>query len=38
MEDFSTRPVYRPFVLQDAKRLPGRFFALISGALLTRLS
>lgn len=29
---------FRAFVLQDVKRLPGRFFAQISGALLSRLA
>ncbi|MBB4122790.1 MULTISPECIES: hypothetical protein [Martelella] len=29
---------FRPFVLQDRKRLPSRFFAMISGALNARLS
>jgi hypothetical protein len=27
----------KAFVLQDRKRLPGRFFALISGALTCRI-
>lgn len=38
MDTLSANPADKPFVLQDAKRLPGRFFALISGALLSRLS
>jgi hypothetical protein len=32
MEKLFGNPAYRGFVLQDRKRLPGRFFALISGA------
>ena len=31
-------PGYKSFVLQDHKRLPARFFARISGALISRLS
>jgi hypothetical protein len=38
MEELFGHPAYKGFVLQDKKRLPGRFFARISGALLTRLS
>ena len=34
MEELFGHPAYKGFVLQDAKRLPGRFFARISGALL----
>jgi hypothetical protein len=31
-------PGYKGFVLQDKKRLPGRFFARISGSLTSRLA
>jgi hypothetical protein len=37
MEELFGHPAYKGFVLQDVKRLPGRFFARISGALLCRL-
>ena len=37
MEALFGHPGYKGFVLQDHKRLPARFFARISGALLTRL-
>lgn len=37
MEELFGRPDYKRFVLQDHKRLPARFFARVSGALLTRL-
>ena len=32
------KPAYKPFVLQDRKRLPARFFALISGAQSCRIA
>lgn len=38
MEELFGNPAYKRFALQDRKRLPARFFARISGALLTRLS
>jgi hypothetical protein len=38
MEELFGDPAYKGFVLQDKKRLPARFFARISGALLSRLS
>jgi len=38
MRKESAAVFYRPFVLQDRKRLPSRFFAMISGALNARLS
>ena len=38
MEELFGDPAYKGFVLQDRKRLPGRFFALISGALICRLA
>jgi hypothetical protein len=38
MEELFGDPIYKGFVLQDHKRLPGRFFACISGALLSRLA
>jgi hypothetical protein len=38
MEELFGHPDYKGFVLQDHKRLPARFFAQISGALLSRLS
>lgn len=37
MEALFGDPAYKGFVLQDRKRLPARFFARISGAMLTRL-
>jgi hypothetical protein len=37
MEELFGDPSYKGFVLQDKKRLPARFFARISGALLARL-
>jgi len=37
MEELFGNPAYRNFTLQDRKRLPGRFFARLSGALLSRL-
>jgi len=37
MEELFGNPSYKRFVLQDHKRLPARFFARVSGALLTRL-
>lgn len=36
MEKLFGHPAYKGFVLQDHKRLPGRFFARISGALTCR--
>ena len=36
MEELFGHPGYRGFVLQDLKRLPSRFFALLSGASLAR--
>ncbi|TKT82842.1 hypothetical protein XW59_002445 [Aquamicrobium sp. LC103] len=36
MEELFGNPAYKRFVLQDHKRLPSRFFAWISGALLAR--
>lgn len=38
MEELFGDPAYKGFVLQDVKRLPGRFYARISGAPTTRLS
>ena len=38
MEKLFGDPSFRKFVLQDHKRLPGRFFARISGALTCRLA
>jgi hypothetical protein len=38
MEKLFGDPAYKGFVLQDHKRLPGRFFARICGARTTRLS
>ena len=38
MEELFGDPSYKGFVLQDKKRLPARFYARISGALLTRLA
>ena len=37
MEELFGHPGYKHFVLQDVKRLPARFYARISGALLVRL-
>ena len=37
MEELFGDPSYKGFVLQDKKRLPARFFARLSGALLSRL-
>jgi hypothetical protein len=37
MEELFGHPAYKGFVLQDKKRLPGRFFARISGTLKSRL-
>lgn len=37
MEELFSHPGYKHFVLQDVKRLPARFYARISGALLARL-
>ena len=37
MEELFGHPAYKGFVLQDHKRLPARFFALISGAAANRL-
>jgi hypothetical protein len=37
MEELFGDPSYKGFVLQDKKRLPARFFARISGALVSRL-
>ena len=37
MEELFGDPAYKGFVLQDKKRLPARFFACLSGALMTRL-
>ncbi|MFN3546225.1 MAG: hypothetical protein ACK4U0_01940 [Mesorhizobium sp.] len=36
MEALFGDPAYKRFVLQDRKRLPGRFFARMSGALNAR--
>lgn len=36
MEELFGHPAYKGFVLQDLKRLPARFFARFSGALLAR--
>lgn len=36
MEELFGHPAYKSFVLQDHKRLPSRFFAWVSGALLAR--
>jgi len=36
MEQLFANLGYRTFVLQDRKRLPGRFFALLSGAFSCR--
>jgi hypothetical protein len=36
MDDVFGNRGFRSFVLQDHKRLPGRFFARISGALTCR--
>ena len=38
VEELFGNPAFRPFVLQDRKRLPGRFFALISGAQRCRIA
>jgi hypothetical protein len=38
MEELFGNQAYKRFVLQDVKRLPARFFARISGTLLSRLS
>ncbi|WP_268932134.1 hypothetical protein [Martelella alba] len=38
MTDRKDARFVRAFVLQDHKRLPSRFFAMISGALNARLS
>jgi hypothetical protein len=38
MLNFAAKPVHKDFVLQDMKRLPGRFFARLSGTLLSRLT
>ncbi len=38
MEKLFGNPAYKGFVLQDKKRLPSRFFAWLSGTLLSRLS
>jgi len=38
MEELFGNPGYKGFVLQDRKRLPGRFFARVSGALTSRIS
>ncbi|EIM75178.1 MAG: hypothetical protein CMH69_14610 [Nitratireductor sp.] len=37
MEALFGNPAYKGFVLQDVKRLPSRFFARVSGSLLSRL-
>jgi hypothetical protein len=37
MKELFGEPAYRGFVLQDRKRLPGRFFARFAGALDGRL-
>ena len=37
MERLFGNPAYKRFVLQDVKRLPARFYAHISGTLLTQL-
>jgi hypothetical protein len=37
MEKLFGNPAYKRFVLQDHKRLPGRFFARVAGATLSRL-
>ncbi len=36
MKQLFGNPACKDFVLQDRKRLPGRFFALVSGALRCR--
>ena len=36
MERLFSDPAYKGFVLQDKKRLPGRFFARMCGSLLSR--
>lgn len=36
MERLFSDPAYKGFVLQDKKRLPGRFFARLCGSLLSR--
>lgn len=36
MERLFSNPAYKGFVLQDKKRLPGRFFAHMCGSLLAR--
>lgn len=36
MERLFGNPAYKRFVLQDVKRLPARFYARISGTLLTQ--
>jgi len=38
VEELFGNPAYKRFVLQDRKRLPARFFALISGAQICRLA
>ena len=38
VEELFGNPAYRPFVLQDRKRLPARFFALLCGAESCRLA
>jgi hypothetical protein len=37
MERLFGNPAYKRFVLQDHKRLPGRFFARVASATLSRL-
>jgi len=37
MEELFGNPAYKGFVLQDRKRLPGRFFARVCGAPTSRL-
>jgi hypothetical protein len=38
MLNLALNPAPKDFVLQDIKRLPGRFFARLSGTLLSRLT
>jgi len=38
MQRLFSNPAYKGFVLQDRKRLPGRFVAHTCGSLLTRVA
>jgi len=38
MLNLAVNPAPKDFVLQDTKRLPGRFYARLSGTLLSRLT